>query len=122
MITLKYIGKSADDLRFFIHLDGRHAGGITIHSVSGDTFSYGILVVPALRGRGVARDALSQLLALMRTRGFARAVVSVAPENAASLALHRALGFRELSREGGVVRLERELGGGPVSRPSSARP
>ena len=122
MITLKYIGKSADDLRFFIHLDGRHAGGITIHSVSGDTFSYGILVVPALRGRGVARNALFQLFALMRARGFMRAVVCIAPENAASLALHRALGFRELSREGGIVRLERELLPQRVSHPSSARP
>ena len=122
MITLKYIGQSADDLRFFIHLDGRHAGGITVHSVSGDTFSYGILVVPALRGRGVARGALHQLFSLMRARGFARAVVYVAPENAASLALHHALGFRELSREGGAVRLELELAPEHVSRPSSARP
>ena len=109
MITLRYIGKSADDLRFFIHLDGRHAGGITIHSVSGDTFSYGILVVPALRGRGVARDALHQLFALMRARGFMRAVVCVAPENAASLALHASLGFEVVSRDREAVTMVRNL-------------
>lgn len=109
MITLIHIGKSADDLRFFIRLDGRHAGGITVHSVRGDAFSYGIVVVPALRGQGVARDALAQLFALMRARGFARAVVSIAPDNAASLALHRVLGFRELSREEGAVRMVRKL-------------
>ena len=109
MISLIYIGKSADDLRFFIRFDGRHAGGITVHSVCGDTFSYGILVVPALRGRGIARDALGQLFALMRGRGFARAVVSIAPGNAASLALHRALGFTERSRHDGAVLMERRL-------------
>ena len=109
MITLIHIGKSADDLRFFIRLNGRHAGGITVHSVRGDTFSYGILVVPALRGRGVARAALGQLFELMRTRGFARAIVSIAPDNAASLALHSALGFTALSRETGAIWLEREL-------------
>ena len=109
MISLLYIGKSADDLRFFIRLDGRHAGGITVHSIRGDAFSYGILVVPALRGQGVARSALEQLFALMRARGFARAVVSIAPDNAASLALHRALGFAERSWEEGAVWMEREL-------------
>lgn len=109
MTSLIDIGKSADDLRFFIRFHGRHAGGITVHSVRGDTFSYGILVVPSLRGRGIARDALEQLFALMRARGFARAVVSIAPDNTASLALHRSLGFAELPREAGVVRMEREL-------------
>lgn len=29
-------------LRFFIRADGLHAGGITVHSVSGARFSYGI--------------------------------------------------------------------------------
>lgn len=109
MISLVYIGKSADDLRFFIRLDGQHAGGITVHSVCGDSFSYGILVVPALRGRGIARAALEQLFTLMRARGFVRAAVSIAPDNAASLSLHRALGFEELSRDAGAVRMEREL-------------
>lgn len=119
MITLRNIGKSAGDLRFFILLDGRHAGGITVHSVRGDAFSYGILVVPALRGRGVAREALARLFALMREKGFARAVVSVAPDNAASLALHRRLGFAEIGRDEKAVRMERTL---PLTQsPSSGR-
>ena len=119
MVTLRHIGKSADDLRFFIRSDGAHAGGVTVHSVRGDTFSYGILVVPALRGQGVAREALTQLFALMRARGFARAAVAIAPDNAASLALHRSLGFAETSRDEGAVRMERAL---PlIQSPSSAR-
>ena len=41
-------------LRFFIRADGLHAGGITVHSVSGARFSYGIAVSGAMRRRGVA--------------------------------------------------------------------
>lgn len=93
MITLQSIGKSADDLRFFILLDGAHAGGITVHSVQGTSFSYGIAVAPAMRRRGAAKAALPLLFERMAARGFTRAVVQVAPQNAASLALHRRLGF-----------------------------
>ena len=48
-VTLLPIGRGADDLRFFIRLDGRHAGGITLHSVSAPSFSYGIAVKPGMR-------------------------------------------------------------------------
>ena len=108
-VTLKFIGKSADDLRFFLLADGRHAGGITVHSRTGASFSYGIAVAPALRRRGVARAAVPQLLALMRDRGFDRAVVQVAPDNAASLALHCSLGFAEIKRDATAVTLELPL-------------
>ena len=58
MVTLRHIGKSADDLRFFILSEGYHAGGITVHSVNPPAFSYGIAIAPALRRRGIAREAL----------------------------------------------------------------
>ena len=85
MITLQSIGKSADDLRFFILLGGAHAGGITVHSVQGRSFSYGIAVAPAMRRRGAAKAALPLLFERMAARGFTRAVVQVS--------LHRRLGF-----------------------------
>lgn len=108
-VTLKFIGKSAEDLRFFLLADGRHAGGITVHSVSGASFSYGIAVAPELRRRGIARAALPRLFALMRSRGFTLARVQVAPQNAASLALHRSLGFEETARDASAVTLERTI-------------
>ena len=83
MVTLRHIGKSADDLRFFILSEGYHAGGITVHSVHAPCFSYGIAVAPALRRRGVAKAALSLLFEEMAHRGFSQAVVQVAPSNAA---------------------------------------
>ena len=44
-------------LRYFIRADGRHAGGITVHSVQGAQFSYGVAVSGDMRRRGVASSA-----------------------------------------------------------------
>ena len=121
-VTLKFIGKSAEDLRFFLLADGRHAGGITVHGIAGTAFSYGIAVAPGMRRRGVARAALPQLFALMRSRGFTLARVQVAPDNAASLALHRSLGFAETARDDRAVTLELSMEshelGAPPQRPA----
>lgn len=109
MIALRHIGKSADDLRFFILLNGRHAGGITVHSIKSPCFSYGIAVAPGMRRRGVARAALALLFEEMARRGFARAVVQVASDNAASLALHASLGFEIAGRDADAVTMARAL-------------
>ena len=108
-ITLKCIRKSADDLRFFLYEDGVHAGGITVHSVEGDCFSYGIAVAREKRNRGVAKAALPLLYREMKERGFSRVRVQIAPENAASLALHQALGFEETGRSAQAVTMEKAL-------------
>lgn len=108
-IALYSIGRDEDDLRFSIRAGGRHAGGITIHSVMGSAFSYGIAVAPAMRRQGVARAALVLLFAQMKARGFTNVSVHVAPDNAASLALHRALGFAPVQRDARAVMLVRSL-------------
>lgn len=108
-VALKPIGKSAGDLRFFILLHGRHAGGITVHSVQGSSFSYGIAVAPEKRRQGVAREALTLLFAQMRSQGFTRVVVDIEAGNAASLALHRSLGFVPEGNDGNIIRLSRSL-------------
>ena len=97
-IVLKHIGKSAEDLRFFILQSGAHAGGITVHSIKTPSFSYGMAVAPAMRRRGVAKAALPLLYADMKQRGFRTVQVQIAPDNIASIALHRSLGFLETSR------------------------
>ncbi|MDQ3809688.1 MAG: N-acetyltransferase family protein, partial [Chloroflexota bacterium] len=48
------------------------------------------------RGRGAGRVALQALIDEAERRGFLKLVSRVFPENVASLALHRALGFREV--------------------------
>ena len=80
-----------------------------MHSINPPRFSYGIAVAPALRRRGVAKAALSLLFEEMARRGFSQAVVQVAPDNAASLALHASLGFEVVSRDGEAVTMVRAL-------------
>jgi len=109
MIRIRHIGKSADDLRFFILKDGQHAGGITVHSVNPPSFSYGIAVAPHMRKKGVAKAALLLLFHEMKRRGFSQAVVQAAPENQASLALHESLGFSYVSRTEDAVTFEKLL-------------
>lgn len=96
-------------LRYFIRADGRHAGGITVHSVQGAQFSYGIAVSKAMRRRGIASAALPLLFETMKARGFTACVVQIAPDNAASLALHRKLGFVQTGRNAQAVTMEKAL-------------
>lgn len=95
--------------RFFIRADGEHAGGITLHSLCGTCFSYGIAIAPVKRHRGIAKAALTQLFGQMKRRGFARVLVQIRPDNAASLALHQSLGFRETNRTDEAVTMERSI-------------
>ena len=107
--TIRHIGKSADDLRFFIIEAGSHAGGITVHSISGDSFSYGIAIAREKRNRGVAKAALPLLYSFMKKRNFSRVFVEIAADNAASLALHNSLGFMETARSAQAVTMEKSL-------------
>lgn len=110
--AVELVPLAGDGSRYFIRLDGRHAGGVAVHSVSGDAFSYGVAVAPDMRRKGAAAGGLELLFGLMRARGFARAVVRVREDNAASLALHEKLGFVRRESAGGVVILEKRLDGG----------
>lgn len=96
-------------LRYFIRADGRHAGGITVHSVQGAQFSYGVAVSKAMRRRGIASAALPLLFETMKARGFSVCAVQIAPDNAASLALHRKLGFVQTGRNAQAVTMEKAL-------------
>lgn len=96
-------------LRYFIRADGRHAGGITVHSVQGAQFSYGVAVSGDMRRRGVASSALMLLFETMKSRGFTACVVQIAPDNAASLALHRKLGFVQTGQNAQAVTMEKAL-------------
>ena len=109
MIKIKHIGKSADDLRFFILQDGRHAGGITIHSVHHPSFSYGIAIAKTHRQKGIAKAALPLLFAHMQRRGFTQAIVKIAPDNTASLALHRTLGFTQIDADTDALTFSKAL-------------
>ena len=108
-VCLIPIGRGENDLRFHFRMDGRHAGGITVHSVRGDSFSYGIAVAKDMRRKGAASAALGLLFERMKARGYALAVVRIEAENEASLALHAKLGFVHVAQRDGVVFLQKAL-------------
>ena len=78
-----------------------------------------VYVAEAARGRGVGRILLGELVARAEEDGYWTLLAGIFPENAASLALHTALGFRVvgthvgLGERDGVLRdvhsLERRL-------------
>ena len=64
-----------------------------------------IYLAAAARGRGVGRALLSALVASTERAGIWTVQTGIFPENAASLALHRAVGFREVGVRERVGRL-----------------
>jgi len=108
-IVLRHIGKSADDLRFFIIVDGQHAGGISVYGLDRPRFSYGIAVSRHMRRKGAAKGALALLFAQMKTDGYTHAAVQIEDVNTASLALHAALGFTKTGVNGRIVTMEKDV-------------
>jgi phosphinothricin acetyltransferase len=68
---------------------------------------FSVYVARSERGRGAGRAAMEALAVEARGRGFWKLVSRIFPENEASLALCRALGFREV----GVYRRHARLDG-----------
>lgn len=68
---------------------------------------FSVYVAAEARGRGAGRLAMEALTAEARARGFWKLVSRIFPENEASLALCRSLGFREV----GVYRRHARLDG-----------
>ena len=59
---------------------------------------HSVYVSPAARGRGVGRMLLDAFIASTERAGVWTIQSGIFPENAASVALHRAAGFREVGR------------------------
>ena len=62
-----------------------------------------LYVTPAVRGTGLGRALLAELLTLASAHGFHSVIARVAGHNETSIALHRAAGFE-------LVGVEREVG------------
>ena len=108
-IILRHIGKSADDLRFFIIMDGQHAGGISVYGLDCPRFSYGVAVSRHMRRKGAAKGALTLLFKRMKAAGYTHAAVQIEDVNAASLAQHAALGFTKTGVNGRIVTMEKDI-------------
>ncbi|MGD9785506.1 MAG: N-acetyltransferase family protein [Hyphomicrobiaceae bacterium] len=87
-----------------------------------------VYVAPSAQGRGLGRALLSGVIAATEAAGFRQMVALIAPDAAeGSVALHRALGFREagrlqalgfkLGRWHDVLYMRRQLGIGDAAAP-----
>lgn len=89
------------DLRFVAELDGEVVGWIAVVPYSRRAVYRGVgeesvYVAERVRGRGVGRALLETMIATAREAGLWTLQAGVFTDNGASLALHRALGFREV--------------------------
>ena len=74
--------------------EGRLVGRIGCHSAPvGGRVEVGYSVVPAARGRGLATRVLAAFCGWLRDNGVTTVLLSVRPDNAASLAIARGAGF-----------------------------
>jgi L-amino acid N-acyltransferase YncA len=85
----------------FVALDAAGAvlGWVTASATSsrcvyGGVIEHSVYVHPAARGRGIGRLLLEALIASTEAAGIWTIQSGIFPENAASVALHRAAGFR----------------------------
>jgi L-amino acid N-acyltransferase YncA len=90
--------------------DGAVVGWAALAPVSGRSCYAGVAensvyVAAALRGRGVGRALLADLVAGADTAGIWTIQTSVFPENVPSLALHEGAGFRVVGRRERIARL-----------------
>lgn len=70
------------------------ASAVSSRPVYAGVVEHSVYVAPAARGRGVGRALLDALIASTEAAGVWTIQSGVFPENTASLALHRAAGFR----------------------------
>ena len=85
--------------RFVATMAGQVAGWVAVSAVSGRRVYTGVVehsvyVHPSARGRGTGRGLLDALVASTEAAGIWTIESRIFPENAASLALHQAAGFR----------------------------
>jgi L-amino acid N-acyltransferase YncA len=96
--------------RLVAELDGEVVGWCAVVPYSNRPVYAGVVeesvyVTDRARGRGVGRALLVELIASARAGGLWTLQAGVFPENEASLALHRSLGFRDVGVRERIGRL-----------------
>jgi phosphinothricin acetyltransferase len=104
-------GRHLPEHRFVAEIDGEVAGWIAVVPYSSRTVYRGVgeesvYVAERARGRGVGRALLSTLIESAQDAGLWTLQAGVFPENEASIALHRAQGFREVGRRERIGELD----------------
>ena len=99
---------------FAVLSDGEIAGTVSLLQQEESCVSFGIEITEGCRRRGIAAEAGAQVLRYAAQRGYRKVISQVRQDNAASIALHRKLGFvlteKTVNRKGNPVFLyEKDL-------------
>ncbi|GEL48149.1 N-acetyltransferase [Cellulomonas hominis] len=78
---------------------------VSARAVYAGVVEHSLYVAPAARRRGVGRMLLAELVHSTEAAGIWTIQSSVFPENTASLALHRATGFRQIGTRRRIARM-----------------
>lgn len=78
---------------FAVMSDGGLAGTVSLYHRSKSAVSIGPEVFPPFRGGGIGRAAMLSAMKRAKDRGYKIAMQQVRSANAASIALHKSLGF-----------------------------
>jgi L-amino acid N-acyltransferase YncA len=97
--------------RLVAEVDGVVVGWAALSAVSERCVYAGVAEVSlyvgaAVRGRGIGRELLTRLIETAERGGIWTIQAGIFPENDASLALHRACGFRDVGRRERIGQLE----------------
>ncbi|WP_400245753.1 GNAT family N-acetyltransferase [Niallia sp. JL1B1071] len=79
--------------RMIIEADGKIAGKIRVSETDGEAWIYGFVIFPELRGKGIGRRALSQVVKMEKEKGFP-IFLDVEAKNARALKLYESCGFK----------------------------
>ena len=96
--------------RFYAYIqrkdDGAFIGEVNVHKSSEEDYDMGILIEAKYRGQGYSKEALNLLLKHAFEEMGAKAVHNVfEDERDAAMKVHLDCGFREVSRENGIIHL-----------------
>jgi phosphinothricin acetyltransferase len=78
------------------------AGAVSTRCVYAGVIEHSVYVHPDAQGQGVGRKLLEELIGSAEASGVWTIETGIFPENAASLALHEAVGFRVVGRREGI--------------------
>lgn len=108
-----YLDKLDARAEFVTEMDGERCRGVVAFYCNDwsarHAFITLVLVDPRDRGQGLGRTLVARALAVCRERGFLTCGLEVRRDNAAALALYRALGFVPVEEHGSRWRMEARL-------------
>ena len=73
--------------------DGAVVGFVSLLEKTGSIASLGVWVLPGERGKGYASEGMRLMIGIAKERGYRVLQDQVSADNAASIALHKKLGF-----------------------------